>query len=173
MKGRLCPHYKDCINNSHCLSCEDFSLLKLPYKEPKEKIGKRRGTKTEKKAVKKANKYIKKAIEKSYQQNMQKLTPNSGALSIKGDSISQDLMLEMKERNKTLKGGNKSISIQKSWLEKLEKESAGKYYALPFTFGENEDKIYAVISYDVLLQMYYDIVYLKELVKKLHDGSGD
>lgn len=153
------------------MNCDGESLYK-PIKKETNKTGeKRKGQKTEKKAVKKINTDIKKKIEKAYNKTKQKLTPNSGAGHIKGDSIASDLMLEMKERNNVLKGGNKSISIQKEWLDKLRKESSGKYYALVFSFGENEDDLYAIIDYNVLSEMYSDIVYLKERLNELESNK--
>lgn len=171
MIGRLCPHYKECVNNSHCMNCDGELLYKPSKKEHKETRQKRKGQKTEKKAVNSLNKTIKKKIEKAYNKNKQKLTPNSGAGHIKGDSIASDLILEMKERNKVLKGGNKSISIQKEWLDKLRKEASGKYYSLVFSFGENEEDLYAIIDYNTLSEMYSDIVYLKERLNELENNN--
>ena len=166
MIGRACPHYKVCKNNIRCMDCDGESLFLSEKKEFKKSSGLgRKGEKTEKKAVKKTNNYVKKSIERAYKQKATSLTPNSGAGKIKGDALSYDLMQEMKERNHELKGGNKSISIQKEWLEKLEREAyqAGKpYYLLPFTFGEEEKKIYAILDYDVIMGIYADLVYLKE-----------
>lgn len=168
MIGRACPHYKVCKNNIRCMDCDGESLYLSEKKEPPKKTGLgRKGVKTEKKAVKKTNDHVKKSIERAYKKRATNLTPNSGAGSVKGDALSYDLMQEMKERNHELKGGNKSISIQKEWLEKLEREAyqAGKpYYILPFTFGEDEKKIYTILDYDVVMGIYADIVYLKETI---------
>lgn len=170
--GRTCEHYKKCLSNSRCMDCDGESLYKPSekvYDKDKPKV-KRKGQKTEKKVVKRTNDAIKKSIQRAIKKRSVRLTPNSGAGSIKGDAIADDIMQEMKERNHALKGGNKSFSIQKEWLEKLERESYGKpYYVLPFTFGENENKIYAIVDYDVFLSLYTDIVYLKQLNEKLQE----
>lgn len=123
MIGRACPNYKVCTSNIHCMDC-DGETLYVPDKKPfiKKSSGKGRGgERTESRTIKKTNNSIKQSIERAYKQKSNKLTPNSGAGKIKGDGITLDLMQEMKERNNSLKGGNKSISIQKEWLEKLER----------------------------------------------------
>ena len=172
MIGRACPHFKVCLNNSICMDCDGESKYKPERKEFTKPEKKRGGQKTEKKVIKRTNDAIKDGVKRAFERNKMRLTPNSGAGSIKGDSISGDLMQEMKERNHELKGGNKSLSVQKSWLEKLRKEaySAGKdYYILPFTFGEDEEDVYCIVDYDIAMRMYNDIVFLKTDVKRLEE----
>ena len=172
MIGRACPRYKVCLGNIHCMDC-DGETMYIPEKKPfirkSSGLG-RGGEKTESKTIRKTNGYIKKGLKEAYAKSANTLTPNSGAGKIKGDGVTSDLMQEMKERNNTLKGGKKSISIQKEWLDKLRKESyeAGKsYYVLAFTFGEDEHKIYGAMDYETVMGMYEDIVYYKEREKIL------
>jgi hypothetical protein len=80
----------------------------------------------------------------------------SGALWFeKGDVIDDILQIENKERSgSNLTGGDKSISIRKSWLDKCKEEamSTGKTPCLPFRF-KNDSKKYVVIELDDLAQL--------------------
>lgn len=74
-------------------------------------------------------------------------TLNSGAtLYQKGDVLTEKFLLECKTKT----SASASISIQKEWLEKNEKESLfmGKpYNALAFNFGPNERNYYIIDEY--------------------------
>lgn len=88
-------------------------------------------------------------------------TPNSGAGKIKGDEEIVGLitvMEELKQQNKPLKGGNKSFSIQKKWLEKLSleaKQANKEFWYLKGSFGETNDFPFIVIEPDVIMSMVY------------------
>lgn len=87
------------------------------------------------------------------------MTPASGAGSIKGDEQISGIisvMEELKTRSRTLSRGNKSFSVQKDWLEKLEKEAEAahkEFYYLKFAFGENEKKTYVILDEDMVMSM--------------------
>lgn len=88
------------------------------------------------------------------------LTPNSGAGNIKGDiSISGciDIALELKTKIKPkITRGSLSFTIQKEWLDKLNKESkeANKeFWALVFSFFESDESIYTILEYEQILSM--------------------
>lgn len=74
-------------------------------------------------------------------------TLNSGATPFqKGDILLEKFLLECKTRVKT----SSSISIQKEWLEKNEKEALfmGKpHSALVFNFGPDEKNYYVIDEY--------------------------
>lgn len=69
---------------------------------------------------------------------------NSGATPfLKGDVTTDLFLLECKTKTKS----SSSMSIQKEWLEKNEKESLFKgkpYSALVFNFGPNEKNYYVI-----------------------------
>ena len=73
----------------------------------------------------------------------------------KGDVLDTLLHCECKERQgKELKGGNKSISIQRVWLEKAKEEVrfGEKIMCLPFRFKE-DDSIYAILDFNDLAEL--------------------
>lgn len=138
--------YTDCSNmDNKCYLCIN-ELHYLPIKTKsvglnkriKVKESKRQGSMNE---VKTYNQ-IKDAVEG---------TPNSGAGSIKGDlQIGSMAMIECKtttEKNKGRQPGKESFSIQRAWLEKLEKEAKEakkEFHFLVFSFKEHDDKLYVV-----------------------------
>lgn len=71
-------------------------------------------------------------------------TPNSGATAFsKGDILTEQFLIECK----TKMTPSKSISIQKEWLEKNQKEMLfmGKQYsAIAFNFGPDEQNYYII-----------------------------
>lgn len=88
-------------------------------------------------------------------------TPNSGAGKIKGDEEINGLitvMEELKQQTKELKGGNKSFSIQKKWLEKLHTEAMAankEFWYLKGSFGDTNDFPFIVIEPDIIMSMVY------------------
>lgn len=74
-------------------------------------------------------------------------TLNSGATMYqKGDVLTEKFLLECKTKT----SASASMSIQKEWLEKNEKEALfmGKpYNALAFNFGPNEKNYYIIDEY--------------------------
>lgn len=88
------------------------------------------------------------------------LTPNSGAGNIKGDieiSGCIDVALELKTKVKPkIARGSLTFTIQKEWLTKLRTESlqANKeFWALVFSFLENEKDAYAILEYNQVSDM--------------------
>lgn len=88
------------------------------------------------------------------------LTPNSGAGFIKGDieiSGCIDAALELKTKVKPkITRGSLSFTIQKEWLIKLKQESeeANKeFWALVFSFYEDDSNIYTILEYEQLSNM--------------------
>jgi hypothetical protein len=99
--------------------------------------------------------------------------PGSGAFwTFPGDVATPDALFECKERGTTTGRGEKTISIHKEWLTKIEAESiqAGKsYWALPFRYKE-DSKIYIVKDYEEELNMIKQINSLMARVKELEEG---
>lgn len=93
-----------------------------------------------------------------------RMTPNSGAGKVKGDEEIRgiiNIMEELKQQNKLLSRGDKSFSIKRSWLEKLEKEGreANKeFWYLRISYGEEDPKSYVVIDEEMLDSMVYTII---------------
>ena len=89
-------------------------------------------------------------------------TPNSGAGRVKGDEQIRGLinvMIELKttvKKNLNKEPGKETFTLQRSWLEKLEKEAKAEqmeFQYLKFSFKESDDKFYAVTENDQILDM--------------------
>lgn len=89
-------------------------------------------------------------------------TPNSGAGQIKGDERIMgliEIMEELKEDNGTTSKGQKTFTMHKAWLEKLEKEAKKEnkeFYYLKFCFGTEDakqNKYYVAIDGMQLMSM--------------------
>lgn len=102
---------------------------------------------------------------KRYNKYMAKRQPLSGGIwGFEGDIETVLTLMECKYRDNPLKGGDKSISIKRSWLEKIKDEAIehSKIPALPFGFSEDPDEIYFAMEYDYLLELLYRIKSLRE-----------
>lgn len=90
---------------------------------------------------------------------------NSGAMwHSKGDIITQDYLMECKERGTVNARGEKTISIPKDWLEKQAKEAFQEqrsYWLLPFRY-KNDEEIYVVKPLDHEIELYQEIRRLRE-----------
>ncbi|AOQ24570.1 hypothetical protein MTAT_19130 [Moorella thermoacetica] len=155
----LCPKIHSCRNSAYCATCENQSMYKSVEKpKPKLKTGKKKkkeGIAFEDKVAKTYNKIA---------QNIAKRRPGSGAVWYKpGDVVTPDILMEAKERGTVTAKGEKSISIKKDWLEKIERESwaAGKtFWCLPFHY-KGDDRIYVVIDFEDLVTLVEDQKYIQ------------
>lgn len=137
-----CKYYFRCKNNEKCFRCFNESLLKLPENKTTNK-----------------NFNYKDANKKNSWEDLEETVANelnnvptikearrsraSGALWFeKGDVLDSILNVECKERKgNELKGGDKSISIKKTWLTKAKEEAMDndRIMVLPFRFKGDED----------------------------------
>lgn len=144
-----------CINTEKCYLCTSegyyYRSLKLSKKQAKGK------------APKKSSRKGSLFEEKNHERNEALLTgsratPNSGAGSIKGDEQIFGLvtaMEELKQQTKVTAKGKKSFSINKDWLDKLEKEAKNhEFWYLKFTYDKYGNKdIYVVTSQEMIMSM--------------------
>lgn len=105
-----------------------------------------------------------------------RMTPNSGAGSVKGDQEIRgiiNIMEELKEENKVLAKGDKSFSIKKSWLEKLDREGKAaekEFWYLKFCYGTFDRDTYVVMSEEMCMSMVKTMVEdRKEKVKLIKE----
>lgn len=95
---------------------------------------------------------------------------NSGATwHSKGDIITEEFLMECKERGTVNARGEKTISIPKEWLVKQEREAMQEnrpYWLLPFHY-KGDDTIYVVKSFDQEIEMYQEIRRLREQIRGL------
>ena len=148
-----CEFENRCLNTSKCFRCYGESLLKLPEDKYKN-------------SYKKTKVYDKKVADadNSWEDLEQTVADGLNAVPTmkevkrsrgsgnqwfeKGDVLDQILNLECKERTPNeLQGGDRSLSVKKSWLTKAEDEAAteGRISALPFRF-KNDDKVYIIME---------------------------
>lgn len=149
--GSYCSRYPDkcslCINDSLFLETK----TKKPNSMRKYKKSSRMGANFEEKVKETTNKKLYASSD---------LTPNSGAGDVKGDiaiygCINMALELKTKVKPKITRG-SLSFTIQKEWLEKLNKESKAankEFWALIFSFLEDDKNIYSIVEYDQLMSM--------------------
>lgn len=95
-----------------------------------------------------------------------KRQPNSGAMwHAKGDISLEHALMEVKERGTVNGRGEKTISIDKKWLDKQEEEALlqGKeYWYLAFAYKGSED-VYIIKPYDDEIEM---VSYIRRLQKE-------
>ncbi len=171
-----CPYEYNCINNDRCYMCNEGSMYKTDVK-PWGKPKKKKGFVNESVNAKVAN------ADDSWKDLEQKVADSlndipdiqsarrsirSGALWFEtGDIVDDILHPECKEREgRELKSGDRSMSIQKLWLEKAAEEckSSNKVMCLPFRF-KGDSKIYTIFEHN-------DIAELITLMKAyIHDNE--
>jgi len=95
---------------------------------------------------------------------------NSGATwHSKGDIITEEFLMECKERGTVNARGEKTITIPKEWLTKQEREAMQEnkpYWLLPFHY-KGDDTIYVIKSFDQEIEMYQEIRQLREQIKSM------
>lgn len=99
---------------------------------------------------------------------------NSGAIwHMPGDVITEEALMECKERGTVSAKGEKQISIKKDWLDKIAEEalSSGRAPLLPFGF-KNDEEIYVVAKFDLWLELVQTIDILKARIQKLEGDNN-
>ena len=161
----------DCINTEKCHLCFDSGKYIAPKK-------KQQGLK---KNYNKQTKRMGAVSENITQQQNQatidsvcssRLTVNSGAGQEKGDAwitglieIAQEVKTQLITRAK----GHKSFTIQREWLEKLNRESkeANKeFWWLVFSFKEDDEQQYVVAETQVFQDMVATIIHDRKIAKE-------
>lgn len=155
---RECEYYHQCLNNSKCYRCMNEQLLKLP-KQAKSKVKRQRYSQpasSKKDSWEELEDRVAEQLNKVPTMKDARRARASGALWWeKGDVLDTLLHCECKERQgKELQGGNKSISIQRLWLEKAKDEIkyGEKIMCLPFRFKEDES-IYAIFDFNDIAEL--------------------
>lgn len=155
-----CEFENRCLNNDKCFRCFGEKLLKLPEDKFKKK-----------QKVNKKFDYQKANSDNSWEDleetmvaelnkvpTMQEARRSraSGAVWFeKGDVLHSILKMECKERTGTeLKGGDKSMSIKRSWLEKATEEALDddRVMALPFRF-KGDNKTYIIMEAGEIIEL--------------------
>lgn len=172
-----CQYEGRCLNEEKCLICNDYRLLKLPEDKHRMKLQ----SKAKKVSAKKDNlddcseswKDLEQSVAsrisavptvKQYNEIREaRRQVRSGAIwFMPGDVADTVVLVECKERSSVTAKGEKSITIPKSWLDKLDDEArfAGKYPTFAFRY-KNDDTIYSINRFEVLEDMVTEIKFLR------------
>lgn len=167
-----CEYYNRCKNNAKCLSCgPDQRLLKLP----EDKNRKQYRGKALQNTVTSMDDNSGETLEDYVAANFNNLPTvreweahrQAGSGNIwfmPGDVADTVVLAECKERGTTNSKGEKSITIPKAMLEKIEEEAKlyRTYPALPFRYkGDMSGKTYVINDFDVLVEMVHEIKILR------------
>ena len=88
-----------------------------------------------------------------------RMTPNSGAGHIKGDQEINGIitvMEELKTKVKKQAPGRKTFTIEKEWLDKLNREARAvnkEFWYLKFCFNQFDEDIYIIVEQDIIMSM--------------------
>ncbi len=163
--------HDDCTNCNQCHLCFEGSKYK-PAKKKAAGLQKNFNKQTKRKGAISEN-----IAQKTNQATIDnicssRLTVNSGAGQEKGDAwitgiieIAQEVKTQLATRAK----GCKSFSIQKEWLEKLERESLEahkEFWYLLFSFKEDDLNQYVVIDNKVMQDMIATMIHDRKVAKE-------
>lgn len=167
-----CPFgHNDCQNTGQCHLCLTGNKYKAPKKKSSglsknyNKTTKRMGAVSET-ITQKANQATIDNVVSS------RLTTNSGAGSEKGDAwitglveIAQEVKTQLPNRAK----GCKNFTIQREWLEKLDRESKQahkEFWWLTFSFKEDDEQLYVVADNKIFQDMVANLVADRKTAKE-------
>lgn len=156
----FCEYELRCQNTNKCYRCFDQKLLKLPEDKQKNKNSKTKVFRHEVANAEDSWKDLEQNVADSLKKvpTMQEVrrSRRSGALWFEqGDVVDSILHPECKERTgNELKSGEKSISIQRGWLEKasLECQNTNKLMCLPFRF-KGDEQIYNIMKFEDIAEL--------------------
>lgn len=172
-----CEHEGRCLNTEKCLICNDYRLLKLPEDAKRKQLQSKARTISKKKDTNTDCSESWKDLEQSVASKLSAIPTTkeyidmrearrqvrSGAIwFMPGDVADTIVLVECKERSTVTATGEKTITVPKSWLTKLEEEAKhdGKYPTFAFRY-KNDDQIYSINKFDVLEDMVLEIKYLR------------
>ena len=180
-----CIYYDECLNNAKCYRCFNADLFKSS-KKGHSKTASIRSVDEDFKEQNKDDSW--KDLEQKVADKINRIptikqarrSRMSGALWFEtGDIVDDILHPECKEREgRVLKSGDRSLSIQKRWLEKAKEECSGtdKTMCLPFRF-KGDDSIYCIFDMeDIALLITTMKAYmedndkLRQMLGKREDG---
>ena len=167
-----CPFgHNDCQNTGQCHLC----LTGNKYKAPKKKSSGL--SKNYNKTTKRMGAISETITQKANQATIDnvvssRLTTNSGAGSEKGDAwitglveIAQEVKTQLPNRAK----GCKNFTIQREWLEKLDRESKQahkEFWWLTFSFKEDDEQLYVVADNKIFQDMVANLVADRKTAKE-------
>lgn len=173
-----CGYFLRCENTHKCLSCgPDQRFLKLGTdkgrKQSRSKISSNTITHVDDVSGKTLEEYVKDKLNslptvREYQARRQLGSGNIWFMP--GDVADTVILAECKERLVVSAKGEKSITIPKTMLEKIEEEAkmVGTYPALVFRYkGDEKGKTYFTMDFDTLEELVHEVKYLRHQVNEL------
>lgn len=167
-----CEYYNRCKNNSKCLQCgPDQRFLKLPgdkeRKKAHSKINRNMVTSITDNSGETLEEYVAAKLNalpsvKEWQARRQLGSGNIWFMP--GDVADTVILAECKERGTVNSKGEKTMTIPKTMLEKIEEEAKtyGTYPALPFRYKNDQSgKTYVAQDFDVMCDMVHEIKMLR------------
>lgn len=172
-----CNFTDRCINADKCMRCIEHSLLQMPEDKKRKQLQRKAASSSSKKDklddCSESWKDLEQAVAdrisalpttKQYNDMREaRRQTRSGAIwFMPGDVTDTIILAECKERSAVTAKGEKSITIPKSWLDKLDEEAKldGKYPTFAFRY-KNDDAIYSINHFEVLEEMVLEIKYLR------------
>lgn len=157
--------YTDCQNmNKRCSLCFDASR----YKAAKPKTQGLRKRNTEK-ATKRMGEVFERNNNKAVKNNIQSvvtnMTPNSGAGKIKGDQQITGMiriMEELKTQDPHRTRGHNQFTIQRKWLDKLDREAPAEnmeFWYLKFAFCDTDSNHYIIFDVNQMNDMVATLIH--------------
>lgn len=170
-----------CVNNAMCFRCENGSLYKEPKWMQQKKKQQLKSTKKKKEGMefeKRVQSTYNKAMRKSLSKNTPKIQEarrqiGSGSIWCwPSDIVTENELIECKERGTTTSRGEKTITIQKKHLTKVKAEAAlANKKSWYYVFGFKDDsEIYVVKDFNEELALLATIKKLQERIVMLEDG---
>lgn len=167
-----CEYYNRCLKNDKCLTCgPEQRLLTLPEdkqrKDSRSKVKSTAITAIDDNSGKTLEDYVRDRFNSlpTVKEWMARRQIGSGNIwFMPGDVADTVILAECKERYKITAKGEKTISITKTMLEKIDAEakSQAKYPALPFRFkGDESAKTYFIQDFEVLCEMVHELKFLR------------
>lgn len=170
--------YIDCKNEGkRCDLC--FDELHYVPKQVKSSGLRKRNTE---KSTKRMGEYFERQNHKSVKNNIESvttgMTPNSGAGKVKGDQQITGMiriMEELKTQDPHRARGHNQFTIQRAWLDKLDREAPAEnmeFWYLKFSFKDTDDQSYVVIDSsqmnDIVATLIHDRKKAKEADSKVN-----
>lgn len=161
-----CEYELTCLNKDRCYKCYNQALLKLP--KEKGKIVKKRydhSTATAKNSWEDLEDQVTVELNNIPTTKDARRSRASGRYWFeKGDVVDDIVHFECKERDgkEIAHGADKSLSVQRSWLEKAkhEAEDVNKPMCLPFRF-KGDELIYNIMLFDDIAELITNYKQLK------------
>lgn len=167
-----CEYYLRCQNNTKCLTCgPEQRLLKLPEDKQRQQYRAKAKVNTVTQMSDNSGATLEDYVAANFNNlptvkewHARRQAGSGNIWFMPGDVADTVILAECKERSTTNSKGEKSISIPKSMLEKIEEEAElyNTYPALCFRYKNDQSgKTYVINDFDVLVEMVHEIKVLR------------